>query len=152
MENEEPVVIYCDGACSGNQFSENKGGWGAVLLFKGRKKELYGAEKNTTNQKMELTACINALKQIKSDKYPVKVFSDSAYLVNCMQQKWYEKWQMNGWKTSKKQPVDNKELWQELIELKNKFNISFHKVKGHSGDIHNERADELANLGMEEIG
>ena len=148
IDEKESVIIYCDGACSGNQFNYNKGGWGAVLLFKDRKKEINGGDVNTSNQRMELTACIMALKSVKSNAYPVKVYSDSAYLINCMQQKWYEKWQMNGWKNSKKEPVENKDLWEELIKLLGNFDISFHKVKGHAGEELNERADLLARMGM----
>jgi ribonuclease HI len=151
MDKKDSIIIYCDGACSGNQFKDNKGGWGAVLLFRDKKKEIYGGEKNTSNQKMELTACINALKMIKSSEYPVKVYSDSAYLINCMEEKWYERWERNGWKNSKKQVVENKELWQELLTLIRKYDVSFYKVKGHSGDEHNEHADQLANKGMEEL-
>lgn len=149
MDNNESVIIYCDGACSGNQFTNNKGGWGAVLLYKGHKKEIYGGDFNTSNQRMELTACINALKALKNNIYPIKVYSDSAYLVNCMKKKWYEKWQVNGWKNAKKEFVENKDLWEKLIQLIDKFNISFHKVKGHSGEELNERADKLARIGME---
>ncbi len=148
MESKESVIIYCDGACSGNQFTNNTGGWGAVLLFKGKKKEINGGEVNTSNQRMELTACISALKAVKKNTYPVKVYSDSAYLVNCMQQKWYEKWMVNGWKNSKKELVENKDLWEELLGLVDNFNISFYKVKGHAGEELNERADKLARMGM----
>lgn len=152
MSNDDIVIVYCDGACSGNQFSQNRGGWGAILIFKENIKEISGGERNTTNQRMELTACIKALGLLKSNKYPVKVFSDSAYLINCMTQKWYEKWEVNGWKNSKKQPVENSDLWKLVLELTTKYTITFHKVKGHSGDKYNERADTLAQIGLESLG
>ncbi len=146
---KEKITIYCDGACSGNQYSKNKGGWGAILIFKNKKKEICGGEINTTNQRMELTACLKALESLKSTEYPVEIFSDSAYLINCMHKKWYQKWQMNGWKNSKKEPVENRELWERLLELVEKYNPKFIKVEGHTGVVLNEKADELARKGME---
>ncbi|MBI3195559.1 MAG: ribonuclease HI [Ignavibacteriae bacterium] len=148
---KESIIIFCDGACSGNQFSKNKGGWGVVLKFGEHMKELYGGEKNTTNQRMELTACIKALEAIKQNEIPIEIYTDSAYLVNCMNQRWYEKWQRNGWKNAHKKPVENKELWEKLLLLLNDFEVSFHKVEGHAGVELNERADELARLGIEEF-
>lgn len=147
----DKVIIYCDGACSGNQFDENKGGWGAILLFKNKKKEIYGGEKNTSNQKMELTACIKALELLKNNRFPVEIYTDSAYLVNCINHKWYQKWKKNGWKNSKKEPVENRELWERLLKLIEKFNPKFIKVKGHSGDEMNDIADKLAQKGMNSI-
>ena len=145
------IVIYTDGACSGNQFKNNSGGWGAVLISGEKRKEIFGGEKNTTNNRMELTACIKGLMEIKRSDAPIKIYSDSAYIVNCINNKWYVKWEKNGWKTSKKEPVENKDLWQELLELIKKFDIEFIKVKGHSGIELNERADELANKGMDNL-
>ena len=149
---KEKIIIYCDGGCSGNQYDHNKGGWGAVLKYKDRVKEIYGGEKNTTNQKMELTAAIRALEEIKSNGIEIEVHSDSAYLVNCMTQRWHAKWQRNGWINSKKEPVANKELWMRLLELTKKYKVHFHKVAGHSGVELNELADQLANKGIEELG
>ncbi len=150
MKNEtDRIIIYCDGACSGNQFGTNRGGWGAVLLFQGHRKEISGGEKNTTNQRMELTACISALESLKRTDLPVIIYSDSAYLVNCMQQKWYEKWQRNGWKNAKKQPVENRDLWERLLNVLSEFKTSFRKVEGHVGIELNERADQLARLAAE---
>ncbi len=146
------VQIYCDGACSGNQYSCNRGGWGAVLLYEGKTREIYGGEKNTTNQRMELTACIRALEQIKTRDIEIDVYTDSAYLVNCMHQKWYERWQRNGWKNAKKEPVENKDLWLRLLELTGQYRVRFHKVKGHSGVELNELADGLARRGISEQG
>lgn len=147
---KDKIIIYTDGACSGNQRKENKGGWGAVLLFNEHMKELKGGELNTTNQRMELTASIKALESLKTNDHPVEIISDSAYLVNCMNQGWYIKWQLNGWRNAKREPVENQDLWEKLIELKKKFNVTFHKVKGHSGDEYNERADKLAREGLKE--
>jgi len=148
---KEKIIIYCDGACSGNQFKSNVGGWGAVLQYKDKEKEIYGGEIDTTNQRMELTACIKALEELKVHHIPVHVYSDSAYLVNCMLQKWYVNWRRNGWKNAKKEPVTNKELWVRLLELVDRYDVTFHKVKGHSGDPLNEVADLLANKGMDEL-
>ncbi|HEY9187154.1 MAG TPA: ribonuclease H [Ignavibacteria bacterium] len=140
------IKIYCDGACSGNQNKNNIGGWGALLIFNEKVKKINGGEKNTTNQRMELTACIKALEAIKSIKYPIEIYTDSAYLYNCIQQKWYEKWEQNGWKNSKKLPIENKDLWEKLLNLIKKYNPTFIKVKGHSGDKYNDEADKLANI------
>ena len=136
----EEVTIYTDGACSGNPGS---GGWGAILMYKGNKKEISGAKKGTTNNVMELTAVIEALKLLK---YPckVKLYSDSAYVVNAFLQHWIVNWQKNNWKTSDKNDVKNKELWQELVELTNMHDVIFIKVKGHSDNEYNNRCDELA--------
>ena len=146
----DPIIIYCDGACSANQSAKNVRGWGVVLKYKEHVKELHGGERNTSNQRMELTACIKALEAIKTKK-PVKIFSDSAYLVNCMHQRWHERWQRNGWKNAKKQPVENKDLWMHLLKLLEEQDITFHKVEGHAGVEFNERADELARKGIKQI-
>lgn len=146
------IIIYTDGACSGNQHTNNVGGYGAVLIYNNHRKEIFGGEKNTTNNRMELKAPIEALKLIKKNDISIEIYTDSAYLCNCMNQKWYVNWQKNGWLNSKKKPVENKELWQELLRLVDEFtDIKFIKVKGHSGVELNEKADELANKGMEEI-
>ena len=150
MDNDK-IIIYCDGACSGNQLKQNKGGWGAVLKYQDRTKEIYGGERNTTNQRMELTACIRALAEIKADNFDIEIYSDSAYLVNCIQKKWYEKWLKNGWMNYKKKPVENRDLWISLLGLLAKHNVKFTKVSGHSGVELNELADELARKGMAEL-
>lgn len=136
----EKVIIYTDGACSGNP---GPGGWGSILMYKGNKKEISGGLKNTTNNVMELTAVLEALKQLK---FPceVEVYSDSAYVVNAFNQKWIYGWIKNDWKNSSKEPVKNKELWQELYELTKIHNITFIKVKGHADNEYNNRCDELA--------
>lgn len=136
----EEVTIYTDGACSGNP---GPGGWGAILMYKDNKKEISGGKKDTTNNVMELTAVIEALKLLK---YPCKVnvYSDSAYVVNAFLQNWIIGWQRNNWKTSDKKDVKNKELWQELIALTKVHDVTFFKVKGHADNEYNNRCDELA--------
>ncbi len=146
----DKIIIYCDGACSGNQFEQNVGGWGAVLQYKDRVKEIYGGEKNTTNNRMELTACIKALEQVKLKNAEIEMYCDSAYIVNCFRQGWHLKWQRNGWMTSKKEPVENRDLWERLLTLADQHQVAFQKVKGHAGVELNERADRLANRGMAE--
>jgi len=151
---EDTIVIYTDGSCSNNQERINSGGWGAVLRHKEFYKEIYGGEKNTTNNRMELMAIIKALEEIKNNNIPVSIHSDSAYIMNCFKDKWYVKWRQNGWQNSKKQPVENRDLWEILLDLaENKIGldkISWVKVKGHSGDKYNEIADDLAKKGSEE--
>ena len=136
----EEVTIYTDGACSGNP---GPGGWGAILMYKGNKKEISGGKENTTNNVMELAAVIEALKLLK---FPCKVnlYSDSAYVVNAFTQKWINNWQKNNWKTADKQDVKNKELWQELLTLTKTHQVTFIKVKGHADNEYNNRCDELA--------
>jgi ribonuclease HI len=148
-QSHDRIVVYCDGACSGNQSANNVGGWGVVLKYQQHTKELSGGERNTSNQRMELTACIKALEAIKTPK-PVVIHSDSAYLVNCMHQRWYDRWRRNGWKNAKKQPVENRDLWERLLELLSQHDVEFKKVEGHAGDELNERADHLARLGAKE--
>ncbi len=136
----EKVIIYTDGACSGNP---GPGGWGAVLMYQQNKKEIAGGKKNTTNNVMELTAVIEALKLLK---YPCKVelYSDSAYVVNAFLQGWIDNWIKNNWKTSGKNMVKNQELWKELYDLTKKHEVHFNKVKGHSDNEYNNRCDTLA--------
>jgi len=146
------IIIYTDGACSNNQEEKNFGGYGAIMLYKNHKKEIFGGEKNTTNNIMEMKAIIEALKQLKTKKIPVEIYTDSAYIANCINKKWYEKWIKNGWKTASKKPVKNQELWKAIISyVKEIENITFHKVPGHSGVELNEKADELANKGIDSI-
>lgn len=125
------VNIYTDGACSGNQNEENIGGWGAVLEFGGHEKELHGGEINTTNNRMELTALANALEALREDGLKLRIFSDSSYLINCFKNKWYENWQQNGWKNSKKEPVENRDLWERLLARTSVNSCVFYLVKGH---------------------
>ena len=143
----EEITIYTDGACSGNP---GPGGWGAILMYKDNKKEISGGKKDTTNNVMELTAVIEALKLLK---YPCKVnlYSDSAYVVNAFVQKWIFGWQKNNWKTADKKDVKNKELWQELVRLTKIHDVTFIKVKGHADNEYNNRCDELARTAIKEL-
>lgn len=136
----EEVVIYTDGACSGNP---GPGGWGTILMYQGHEKELSGGAKDTTNNIMEITAVLEGLKALKKP-CRVSLYSDSAYVVNAFNQKWIYGWLKNGWKNSSKEPVKNKELWQELYELTKKHEVTFIKVKGHADNEYNNRCDELA--------
>ena len=144
MEN---VTIYTDGACSGNP---GPGGWGAILMAGENKKEISGGKKDTTNNVMELTAVIEALKLLKRP-CKVELYSDSAYVVNAFLQNWISGWIKNGWKNSNKEEVKNKELWQELINLTKVHDVTFHKVKGHSDNEYNNRCDELARKAIKEL-
>ncbi len=134
------VVVYTDGACSGNP---GPGGWGAILMFGPHQKEISGFEPATTNNRMELTAAVKALEAL-TEPCNVILHSDSAYLVNTFQQGWLNKWQLNGWKTSNKGPVENQDLWKKLLSLTGKHNVKWVKVKGHSDNEYNNRCDKLA--------
>ena len=124
------IYIYTDGACSGNQSDLNIGGWGAILEYGEHQKEIFGGEINTTNNRMEMLALLNALKAIKKPGYNISVFSDSSYLVNCFREKWYENWQKTVGRIKKKD-VENRDLWEELLHLISQHQISFYRVKGH---------------------
>lgn len=138
---EDPTLhIYTDGACSGNP---GYGGWACVLLYGGYKKELSGGEASTTNNRMELTAVIEALKCLKKH-VPTIVYSDSSYVVNAFKQGWVLSWQANNWLNSTKKEVSNRDLWQALITLVDEYQVKFVKVKGHSDNKYNNRCDELA--------
>ena len=182
MRYDRILRIYTDGGCSGNQNDENLGGWGAILDFGSAKKELYGSERNTTNNRMEMTALLSAFQALKKDGQTIHVFSDSSYLMDCFRKKWYAGWLRNGWKTASRKPVENQDLWKQLLPYIDSHEISFYRVKGHvnlsssaasldklyqkfvewngaefSFDdfMHvtemNNRADELANLGIDEL-
>jgi len=137
------VIVHTDGACSGNP---GPGGWGAILEYNGHVKELMGGEELTTNNRMELTAAIEALKALKRPS-EVEIHTDSQYLRDGVT-KWIHGWKRNGWRTADKKPVKNVELWQALDAALGTHQISWHWVKGHAGHDLNERADELANEGM----
>ena len=143
----EKVIIYTDGACSGNP---GPGGWGAILMYKGAKKEISGGMKETTNNIMEVTAVIEALKCLKVES-DVQVYSDSAYTVNAFNQGWIYNWFKNGWRTANKEPVKNKELWQELYALTKKHKVEFIKVKGHADNEFNNRCDEMAREAIQNL-
>ena len=139
-QNLPQVIIYTDGACSGNP---GPGGWGCVLIHGQRMKELSGGEPDTTNQRMEMQAALSALSALKQP-CRVQLYSDSAYLINGFRQHWLDKWQSSGWLNAKKQPVENQDLWRPLLELSQIHQVEWIKVKGHSGDHYNEICDQLA--------
>ena len=136
----EEITIYTDGACSGNP---GPGGWGAILMMGDVRKEISGGSENTTNNLMELSAVIEALKLLKRP-CKVNVFSDSAYVVNAFNQKWIYVWMKKNWRTAGGDPVKNKELWQELYSLTKVHDVTFNKVKGHADNEFNNRCDEMA--------
>jgi ribonuclease HI len=140
------VVIYTDGACSGNP---GPGGWGAVLQGSGKEKELYGGDLLTTNNRMELMAAIQALETLQRPA-TVTLYTDSKYLLDGIT-KWIHGWQRNGWLTSAKKPVKNDDLWRRLTVAMSRHEVTWKWVKGHAGDPGNERADELARRGIEEV-
>ena len=137
---KKQIKIYTDGACSGNP---GPGGYGAILMYGENIKEISGGEANTTNNKMELMAAIVALETLK-EPCDVELYSDSAYCVNCYVQKWYRKWLINGWKTSDRQSVANRALWEQLIPFFESEKFTFQKVKAHSGNYWNEKVDKMA--------
>ena len=141
------VTLYTDGACSGNP---GPGGWGAVLLYGEHKTELSGAEEETTNNRMEITAVIEGLKKLK---YPceVEIYSDSAYTVNAFCEGWVYAWEKNGWKKADRKAVLNEELWRELLSLTRIHHVSFHKVKGHADNELNNKCDELARNAIADL-
>jgi ribonuclease HI len=143
---KKKVTIYTDGACSGNP---GPGGWGAILLYRDKTKELYGYEAETTNNRMELKAVIEAVRALK---FPCKisVYSDSAYVCNAFRQGWIENWSSNGWRTASKKPVENQDLWRALLDALREHEYSFIKVKGHSDNSFNNRCDELARLAIKQ--
>ena len=140
------VWAFTDGACSGNP---GPGGWGAVLQFGDHERELHGGARDTTNNRMELTAAIEALKAL-SEPCQVSLTTDSTYVKDGITQ-WLTNWKRNGWKTAAKKPVKNQDLWQALDHESARHAIDWCWVKGHSGHPENERADRLANLGMDEV-
>ena len=138
MDNR--IYIYTDGACKGNP---GPGGWGALLKYKEHKKEINGFSKDTTNNIMELTAVIESLLIIKQ-KSDITIITDSNYVKDGIT-KWIANWKNKGWKTSNKKPVKNKDLWKKLDDLRNNHNIKWEWVRGHTGNLGNEKADQLAN-------
>jgi len=143
---QKTITIHTDGACSGNP---GPGGWGAVLQYNGHIKHLKGGAKDTTNNKMELTAAIESLNSLKHP-CQVELHTDSKYVKDGLT-KWIHNWKKNGWRTANKKPVKNVDLWQALDEAVKRHTINWHWVKGHDGDEMNELADQLANEGMEEF-
>lgn len=141
------VTIYTDGACSGNP---GPGGWGAILFYRSNSKEISGSEEHTTNNRMEITAAVQALSML-TEPCIVHLYSDSAYLCNAFEQHWVDHWMTNGWKTSSKKDVENQDLWKELLRLKSVHNVTFHKVKGHADNQYNNRCDELARTAIKAL-
>ena len=142
----DEVVIYTDGACKGNP---GPGGWGALMIAGAHRRELRGGELHTTNNRMELTAAIESLAALKRP-CRVQLFTDSQYVRNGIMQ-WLPQWKTRGWKTADKKPVKNADLWVRLEQEIERHDVTWHWVRGHSGDVGNERADELANMGILEI-
>jgi ribonuclease HI len=142
----EAVIIYTDGACRGNP---GPGGWGVIINYKGKIKELYGAEMHTTNNRMELMAAIQALESL-TRPCSVQLNSDSSYILKGITD-WMPNWKKRGWKTAAKTPVKNEELWRRLDAAIAKHKVEWKWVKGHSGDTGNDRADALANLGIDSL-
>jgi ribonuclease HI len=137
------VEVFTDGACSGNP---GPGGWGALLRYGSKEKELFGGEPDTTNNRMELTAVIRALEALTREA-KVRVHTDSTYVQQGIT-KWIHGWKRNGWRTSAKEPVKNADLWQQLEAAANRHQVEWRWVKGHAGHPENERADQLANRGV----
>jgi ribonuclease HI len=142
----DEVVIYTDGACKGNP---GPGGWGALMIAGAHRRELRGGELHTTNNRMELTAAIESLAALKRP-CRVQLFTDSQYVRNGIME-WLPQWKKRGWKTADKKPVKNADLWVRLEQEIERHDVTWHWVRGHSGDAGNERADELANMGILEI-
>lgn len=140
MSDLPTVIAYTDGACSGNP---GPGGWGAILIWNGKEKELSGGAAHTTNNRMEMQAVIEALKALKKPVH-IKIHSDSALIINAMTQGWITNWQKRGWRKADKKPVENKELWEAMLEAMKPHNVEWVKVKGHAGIPLNERVDQLA--------
>lgn len=140
------VEVFTDGACRGNP---GPGGWGALMRFQGKEKALYGGETSTTNNRMELTAAIEALKALKQGCV-VALTTDSQYVRKGITE-WMDNWKKRGWKTAAKKPVKNVDLWQQLDEQAGRHQVEWHWVKGHSGHRENEIADQLANRGIDEL-
>lgn len=145
LADAKNIIIWTDGACSGNP---GPGGWGAILEWNGKRKEMFGGEPETTNNRMELLAAINALNALKGGPHDVDLWTDSSYVKDGISS-WIHGWKKNGWKTASKKPVKNAELWQALDAVVASHNVSWHWLKGHAGHPENERADELARQGME---
>ena len=140
------VIIYTDGACRGNP---GPGGWGALIQFDTVQKEIFGGQNSTTNNQMELSAAIEGLSTLK-EPCNVELFTDSKYVMDGITQ-WIQNWKKNNWKTAAKKEVKNKDLWQKLDQLMTYHHVQWHWVKGHSGDPGNEKADRLANKGIDSI-
>ena len=141
------ITIYTDGACSGNP---GPGGWGAILIYGDTRKEICGGEAQTTNNRMEITAVIRALEALKKP-CEVALYSDSRYVVDAIEKGWAIRWRENGWMRNKKEAALNPDLWETLLNLLNIHRVTFHWIKGHANHPENERADELARMGITQV-
>ena len=141
------IKVYTDGACKGNP---GPGGWGVHIKFNNEEKDLYGGNPETTNNQMEMQAALEALKYLKDEDEAIKLYTDSNYLRQGITD-WIHKWKLNNWRTASKKPVANRDLWIEISDLNEKMNVEWNWVKGHAGDPGNERADQLANMGAENV-
>jgi len=140
------INIYTDGACSNNP---GPGGWGAVLIYKGNEKRISGFEPESTNNRMEMTAVIKALEMLR-EPCSVTLHTDSAYIHDAFAKRWIDNWQTNGWKTTNKKPVENKDLWERILSLAAPNRMTWRKVKGHSDDKYNNICDELATKAIKD--
>lgn len=140
MSKKKTVIVFTDGACSGNP---GPGGWGALLQWGGKERELTGSARDTTNNRMEMRAVIEALKAINQPCH-VKIHSDSALIVNAFKQGWIDGWLKRGWKKANKKPVENQDLWKEMLAAMKPHDVEWIKVKGHSDNVRNNRVDALA--------
>lgn len=145
--NIKQVEIYTDGACSGNP---GKGGWCAILIYGGRERVLSGGEAETTNNRMEVYAAIAGLSALK-ERCAVTLYSDSAYLVNAIEQHWLDNWRSHGWTTADRKPVKNRDLWESLSKLLQTHAVAFVKVKGHADNVYNNRCDEYARAEISKL-
>lgn len=147
LSPRDRVIIYTDGACFGNP---GPGGWAAILIDGPTEREIFGAEPASTNQRMELTAAIEGLRALEGRRRAA-LYSDSAYVVNCFRDRWYDRWRRNGWRNAQGKPVDNRDLWETLLALSERHEVEWHKVAGHAGDPLNERVDRLARSAIERM-
>ena len=141
------IKVYTDGACRGNP---GPGGWGVYIQLNDEEKDLYGGNPETTNNQMEMQAALEALKYLKDKNDVIELYTDSNYLRQGITE-WIHKWRLNNWRTAAKKPVANRDLWIEISDLNEKMNVQWNWVKGHAGDPGNERADQLANLGADNV-
>ena len=141
------IKVYTDGACRGNP---GPGGWGVYIQLNDEEKDLYGGNPETTNNQMEMQAALEALKYLKDKNDVIELYTDSNYLRQGITE-WIHKWKLNNWRTAAKKPVANRDLWIEISDLNEKMNVNWNWVKGHAGDPGNERADQLANIGADNV-
>ena len=141
------IKVYTDGACRGNP---GPGGWGVYIQLNDEEKDLYGGNPETTNNQMEMQAALEALKYLKDKNDVIELYTDSNYLRQGITE-WIHKWKLNNWRTAAKKPVANRDLWIEISDLNEKMNVQWNWVKGHAGDPGNERADQLANIGADNV-